>query len=134
MTSQGVALDDLRAKIDTIDQTILGLLAERIQVVIDVGEYKRERGLPVYDPERERSILERIARLAPIPLDEETARNIFDRIIDECRRVEQRHVGQPARSAAAAQEQVGQPARSAAAAQEQVGRSAGAAQEQLRRR
>lgn len=92
MTSQAPGLEDLRTKIDAIDQTILGLLAERVRVVIDVGEYKRERGLPIYDPERERSILDRIARAAPIPLDEETARNIFDRIIDECRRIEQRHV------------------------------------------
>lgn len=92
MTSEARGIEDLRARIDAIDETILGLLAERVRVVIDVGEYKRERGLPVYDAERERSILERISRAAPSPLNHETARNIFDRIIDECRRIEQLHV------------------------------------------
>ena len=94
MTSQARGIEDLRAQIDAIDQAILRLLAERVQVVIDVGEYKRERGLPVYDAERERSILDRIARSAPVPLNQDTARNIFDRIIDECRRIEQQHVQQ----------------------------------------
>lgn len=92
MTRQLPGLDELRIEIDRIDHEILGLLAERVSAVIRVGEYKRARGLPIYDPERERSILARIGGSAPPPLDAETARNIFERVIDECRRVEQHYV------------------------------------------
>ena len=92
MKSQASGLEELRAKIDDIDRRILELLAQRVETVMRVGEYKRERGLAVYDPERERSMLERLGQAAPIPLDDETVRHIFERVIDECRRIEQRHV------------------------------------------
>jgi chorismate mutase-like protein len=92
MTSQAVGLEALRTAIDEIDQRLLELLAERVQVVMAVGEYKRKHGLPIYDPERERSILDRLAGAAPRPLDGETVRRVFERLIDESRRLEQRHV------------------------------------------
>ncbi len=49
MTSK-LDLDELRRGIDAVDQQILKLLHERVRLVMAVGEYKRERGIPVYDP------------------------------------------------------------------------------------
>ncbi|HEY8944880.1 MAG TPA: chorismate mutase [Polyangiaceae bacterium] len=93
MTSQAVGgLEALRTAIDDIDRRLLALVAERVQIVLAVGEYKRQHGLPVYDPERERSMLDRLARSAPSPLDGDTVRRIFERLIDESRRLEQHHV------------------------------------------
>jgi chorismate mutase len=89
----GAELDALRRAIDEVDQKILELVAERLRLVLAVGEYKRAQSMPVYDPERERSLLERIARAAPAPLDGDTARRIFERLVDESRRLEQKHVG-----------------------------------------
>ena len=86
-------LDELRRSIDAVDQQILKLLHERVRLVVAVGEYKRERALPVYDPERERALLERLCRAAEPPLDAETIRRIFERLVDESRRIEQGHVG-----------------------------------------
>ena len=86
-------LDELRRSIDAVDQQILKLLHERVRLVVEVGEYKRERALPVYDPERERALLERLCRAAEPPLDAETIRRIFERLVDESRRIEQGHVG-----------------------------------------
>jgi len=40
-------LDELRRGIDAVDQQILKLLHERVRLVMAVGEYKRERGIPV---------------------------------------------------------------------------------------
>ncbi len=84
-------LDTLRAEIDALDQQILDLVAARVRVVLRVGELKRRLGLPVYDPERERAMLERLAERATPPLDLATIRRIFERLIDESRRLEQNH-------------------------------------------
>lgn len=88
-------LDTLRRAIDEVDRRILELVAERVSIVLQVGDYKRRNGLPVYDPERERSMLERLARCAEPPLDADTVRRIFERLVDESRRIEQRHVLPP---------------------------------------
>jgi chorismate mutase len=86
-------LDELRRSIDAVDQQILQLLHERVRLVVAVGEYKRERGIPVYDPDRERALLDRLSRAAEAPLDAATIRRIFERLVDESRRIEQHHVG-----------------------------------------
>lgn len=85
-------LEQLRAEIDRIDQQILALVAERVRVVLKVGDIKREHDLRVYDPERERRLIQRLSELAPAPLDTTTVQRIFERLIDESRRLEQRHV------------------------------------------
>jgi chorismate mutase len=85
-------LDELRRAIDAVDRKILELVAERVRLVLAVGDVKRARGLAVYDPERERRVLEALAELAPQPLDATTVKRIFERLIDESRRLEQHHV------------------------------------------
>jgi len=86
-------LEALRRDIDAVDQQILKLLHARVRLVMQVGEYKRERGIPVYDPARERQLLERLSKAAEPPLDAETVRRVFERLVDESRRIEQHHVG-----------------------------------------
>lgn len=92
MTSK-LDLDELRRGIDAVDQQILKLLHERVRLVMAVGEYKRERSMKVYDPDRERELLARLCKAAEPPLDADTIRRIFERLVDECRRIEQHHVG-----------------------------------------
>jgi chorismate mutase len=79
----------LRESIDAVDQQILLLLAERLRLVLEVGEVKRRGNIEVYDPERERTMLDRIARNALAPLDGSTARRIFEHVIREYRGAEQ---------------------------------------------
>jgi chorismate mutase len=85
-------LEELRRGIDAVDQEILRLLHSRMSLVIKVGEYKRERDMKVYDPERERSLFERLSKAAEPPLDVMAVRRIFERIVDESRRIEQHHI------------------------------------------
>lgn len=87
---------ELRKDIDDVDRQILDLLRRRVEIVMAVGNIKRERKIEVYDPERERALLERLGELAVSPLAPSTARRVFERIVDECRRLEQRHVNEPA--------------------------------------
>ena len=53
-----------------------------------LGRIKRGLGLPIYDSEREALILDRIERASPGPLDPTAVRRVFERIIDESRRLE----------------------------------------------
>jgi chorismate mutase len=86
-------LDTLRRSIDELDSRLLALIEERVRLVLAVGDYKREHGLPIYDPERERNLIERLTAEARPPLEQGTVRRIFERLIDESRRLEQRHAG-----------------------------------------
>jgi chorismate mutase len=88
-------LKELRESIDEVDKSILLLLKRRFELVLQVGELKREHQAGVYDAERERRVLDALARAAEPPLSPETARRIFERIIDESRSQEQRHVQAP---------------------------------------
>ncbi len=85
-------LEALRRQIDSVDERILGLVAERVGLVLRVGELKRSSGAAVYDPERERRVLERLGHQAVPPLDRETVQRVFERLIDESRRLELAHV------------------------------------------
>jgi len=55
-----MTLDDLRLKIDSIDDTLLKLYNDRMELVHQVGEVKNTTGAPIYRPEREQSILNRL--------------------------------------------------------------------------
>jgi monofunctional chorismate mutase len=92
MLSPSPELEALRVAIDDVDRRLLELLSERVRLVLAVGAYKRKNGLAIYDPERERSVLERLSREARPPLDGATVRRVFERLIDESRRLEQHEV------------------------------------------
>ena len=50
-------LTALRDQIDEVDKALLSLLAQRLELVAEVGEVKSKYGLPIYVPERERLML-----------------------------------------------------------------------------
>jgi chorismate mutase len=77
-----------RRRIDSIDDQLMGLLNSRSACAVEIGKIKRVLGLPVYSPEREAWILERLMRENPGPLDALAVRRVFERIIDEGRRLE----------------------------------------------
>lgn len=77
-----------RRRIDSIDQQLMGLLNSRSACAVEIGRIKRALGLPIYSPEREAWILERVMRENPGPLDPLAVRRVFERIIDEGRRLE----------------------------------------------
>ena len=53
-------LQPLRVKIDELDHRIVELLNARARIVVDIGKIKQESGTPVYAPDREKVVLERI--------------------------------------------------------------------------
>jgi chorismate mutase len=87
------ALEALRREIDAIDDQILELVAARVRKVLAVGAHKRALNKVIYDPDRERRVLERLCATAPPPLTRDTVRRVFERLIDESRTLEQRDPG-----------------------------------------
>ena len=83
-----MTIEDWRAKIDAIDKQLLELLSQRASHAIEVGRIKSGKNIQVFDPERERQVIQNILRENRGPLNEDALRRIFERIIDECRRIE----------------------------------------------
>ena len=83
-----MSIEDWRKRIDEIDVKLLELLNERTRCVIEVGKIKKAQNVRIYDPEREREILRRMKEQNNGPLDEEGLQRLFERVIDECRRIE----------------------------------------------
>jgi chorismate mutase/prephenate dehydratase len=57
-------LNELRKEIDTIDEELLRLLNKRMVIVKKVGEYKNSSNAPIYRPEREKEIIDRLTKLS----------------------------------------------------------------------
>ncbi len=77
-----------RREIDDLDLQLLRLLNERAGCAIAIGRIKRELNIPVYDPDRESEIVRLMIEHNTGPLDAESLRRLFERIIDESRRIE----------------------------------------------
>ena len=86
-------LDDLRDDIDRVDEVLVRLLNERARVACEIGRLKRELGIEVYQPEREKQVLAHVRSVAAEgPLGADAIARLFERIIDEARRLERRLV------------------------------------------
>jgi 4-amino-4-deoxychorismate mutase len=87
-------LADLRRLIDGIDDRLLDLLAERIAVAERVAEYKRGAGIAVRLPDRIEAVLVRCAEGGSARgLDPAYIRDLWERIIEETCRLEERLIG-----------------------------------------
>jgi chorismate mutase len=82
------AVEELRRRIDVIDDQLMKLLNSRSACAVEIGRVKRHIGMAVYQPERETWLLERVEANNPGPLDSGAVRRVFERIIDESRRLE----------------------------------------------
>ena len=81
-------IDSIRKKIDKFDRQLLYLLNQRAESVIELGQIKNKMKLKVFDPKRERDIFVRMTEKNPGPLHVDAIVRIFERIIDESRRLE----------------------------------------------
>lgn len=81
-------LDPLRDEIDRVDEELVQLLNDRAEEVLKIVEIKKKMGLPIYMPEREDEVLRLVQEANKGPLPNEAIRRLFERIIDESRRLE----------------------------------------------
>jgi chorismate mutase len=81
-------MEALRRRIDAIDLRLVALLNERAECAIALGRIKHERALPIYQPAREEEVLANVQKTNGGPLQSAALRRLFERIIDESRRIE----------------------------------------------
>lgn len=79
---------DLREGIDQLDDELLSIFNRRAALALEIGHIKKQQGLAVYDPSREKRIFDRMKQKNPGPLDDQAIVRLFERVIDESRHLE----------------------------------------------
>ena len=82
------SLDELRQGIDSVDKQLVTLLGQRARFVRGIGHLKAAAGSPVFDPGRERDVLDRVTALNAGPYDADHIRAIFREIMAASRSLE----------------------------------------------
>ena len=83
-----MTIDEFRMEIDRLDGELLRIFNQRANYALKIGEIKKGLGIPVYDPAREKMIFQRMKAENPGPLDDDAIIRLFERVIDESRRLE----------------------------------------------
>ena len=86
-----MTIDDLRLRIDELDEKLVELLTERANCALQIGTLKHDLGLEVYQPDREAQVLHHVqshGKVTGSPLTGDAIARVFERIIDEARRIE----------------------------------------------
>src|ERR1700727_4094852 len=83
---------DWRKKIDELDRTLVKLLNERAQAACEIGKLKRKTSLPIYEPQREKTIFENVCRVNGGPLPNGELRQVYKRIIDVMRNIQKNEI------------------------------------------
>ncbi len=79
-----MVLEKLRDEIDAIDTQLVELLAKRQSITAKVGEYKKQIGKAIYDPEREASLIRKRRQLASdLSVSPDLIEDILRRIMRE---------------------------------------------------
>ncbi len=74
-------LKDLRDSIDSLDQEIVDKIQARAKLASQIGEIKRAKGEPIYRPDREKDVYEKIKRINPGPLPDSAMTSIYREIM-----------------------------------------------------
>ena len=81
-------LASCREGIDDVDRRLVALLNERTAIVERIGQIKKEAQLPVYEPKREDAVYANVTACNAGPLPNDALQRIFERIMDEMRKVQ----------------------------------------------
>lgn len=83
---------DWRKKIDEVDRDLVRLLNARGGVVLEIAKMKKQQGLAVLDPRREREVFQNIVDANKGPFESAAVQRMFQQIIEECRGLEQEQI------------------------------------------
>jgi chorismate mutase / prephenate dehydratase len=72
-----MTLEELRKQIDEVDAELVELLNRRAEIVVEVGRLKSADGTPVYSPDREKRVLDKIKAANQGPLPDKTLLAIY---------------------------------------------------------
>jgi chorismate mutase len=83
---------DWRKKIDELDSRLVELLNERAHAACEIGKLKRNTSMPIYEPQREKTIFENVCRVNRGPLPDSELRQVYERIIDVMRNIQKNQI------------------------------------------
>ncbi len=81
-------VEELRRRVNEVDDQLVRILNERARIVQELGKYKRESGVALFDPRREEEILRRVAEINEGPIYDTSMRDIFELIMHRIRDLE----------------------------------------------
>lgn len=77
---------DLREQISEADRTVLEAFNRRLDLVAELKRYKESQGIAFVDPDRERAMLEELARANGGPLSDQGVRELQAMLLDLTKR------------------------------------------------
>jgi len=83
-----IDLKKLRDEIDSIDKTLVELFNRRARCVLDIGCYKQQNRMAVYEPKRETVVMANVARHNKGPMPNEELATIYTAILAAMRRLQ----------------------------------------------
>ncbi|MDQ3926049.1 MAG: chorismate mutase [Actinomycetota bacterium] len=86
--STDARINELRSRVDEVDQELIRILNERARIVQEIVAIKAEAGKPLFDPKREEEILRRVAEENDGPIYDTSMREIFEIILHRIRDLE----------------------------------------------
>lgn len=86
-------LVELRDEIDKADQIILSSFITRMRTVKKIAEYKKENGMAVLDPEREKEKIEEIRRISPDDM-EDSCVMLYNKIMEISRDLQTKEISE----------------------------------------
>ncbi len=74
---ENASLEPLRQQIDSLDESIVELLNARARVVVEIGKVKQQQNSPIYAPDREKTVLEKVRWLNKGPLPDRCLEAVY---------------------------------------------------------
>lgn len=81
-------LESARKEINKIDKDIVQLLEKRFNVVMEIGKYKKENNLPIYDEKREKLVIKNCLSYLENKKYSNSIEEIYKQIMDSSKLLE----------------------------------------------
>jgi chorismate mutase len=83
-------IQQLRKKVDQVDEQILNALSERAKICRDIGLIKKKKGLQIRDTARENEVYERVKEKAvQFHLNSRQVESVYREIVNMCSGVQE---------------------------------------------
>ena len=83
---------DWRVKIDEIDRKLVDLISQRAHAAHEIGRLKKNVGMPIYEPDRERRVFDNACKANKGPLPNRDLLRIYERIMDVMRAIQREEI------------------------------------------
>jgi len=80
-----------RTAIDGIDEKLVALINQRLELALEIGKIKAQKGAQVLDSAREYRVLERVAELSQGPISKNALHQVYKQIMAASREIQKPH-------------------------------------------